>query len=250
MLMHVTGHDKSGTRPRVTTFQAPAAARITQRTCAGRSIAAARIPPASVAAGSRIGLRGARLIWAVLWVSSAYFLLQAPNRPAGALHDTVSGLAGGEPAWIAAMDRGAASAIGSSGTVVSIALAIVFLIIAAGVLVPATIRPVLTLAVLAGLVIWAVGEDFGGMLTGQGTDPSTGPLLVLLAAAFWPLSRSSQIPASPATASRGMTELGADVPSPARSVQECSTLPAGPDRPGRTASAAAAGLQVRPGSRR
>ena len=33
---------------------------------------------------------------------------------------------------------------------------------------------------------------FGGILTGQGTDPNTGPLLILLAAAFWPLAGASR----------------------------------------------------------
>lgn len=152
----------------------------------------------SIAAGSRIGLRGAYLIWAVLWVSSAYLILQALNRAAGALHDTVAGLADGEPGWIAAMDRGVSGTIGPGGTAISIALAVVFLIIAAGVLVPATIRPVLTLAVLTALAMWVAGQNFGGILTGLGTDPNTGLLLVLLAAAFWPLRQSSQIQHKPA----------------------------------------------------
>ncbi|MGH3275718.1 MAG: hypothetical protein ACRDNZ_15510, partial [Streptosporangiaceae bacterium] len=123
----------------------------------------------SIAAGSRIGMRGAQLIWVSLWVSSACFVVQAPNRAAGALRDTVAGLASGEPGWIAAMDRGAASAIGSSRTALLMTLAIVFLIIAAGVLVPTAIRPALILAVFTAVLIWAVGENFGGILTGQGT---------------------------------------------------------------------------------
>jgi hypothetical protein len=32
----------------------------------------------------------------------------------------------------------------------------------------------------------AAGRDFGGILTGQGTDPGTGPLLVRVALALWP----------------------------------------------------------------
>ena len=36
-------------------------------------------------------------------------------------------------------------------------------------------------------MIW-VAEDFGGVLTGTGTDVNSGPLLALLAAAYWPLS--------------------------------------------------------------
>jgi hypothetical protein len=39
------------------------------------------------------------------------------------------------------------------------------------------------------VAIWVLGENFGGVLTGQGTDPSTGLVLVLLAAAFWPRHR-------------------------------------------------------------
>ena len=42
---------------------------------------------------------------------------------------------------------------------------------------------VLALA-LAGL-IW-LAEGLGGLFTGSGTDPNSGPLLALLAVAFWP----------------------------------------------------------------
>lgn len=36
--------------------------------------------------------------------------------------------------------------------------------------------------VAAATVIWVAGEAFGGIASGQATDPSSGPLLVLLAA--------------------------------------------------------------------
>jgi len=158
----------------------------------GTRAAAGSIAASSIAAGSRVGLRGAQLIGAALWISSACLILQAPNRAAAALHDTVAGLAAGEPGWIAAMDRGAAGLIGSGGIAFSVVAAVAFLVIAAGVFLPAVTRPAQILAALAALVMWAVGQDFGGILTGQGTDPSTGPLLVLLAAAFWPLRGSVQ----------------------------------------------------------
>jgi hypothetical protein len=32
-----------------------------------------------------------------------------------------------------------------------------------------------------------VGENFGGMFTGSGTDPNSGPLLALLAVTYWPV---------------------------------------------------------------
>jgi hypothetical protein len=38
-----------------------------------------------------------------------------------------------------------------------------------------------------------VGENFGRVLTGTATDPSTGPVLLLLAVAYWPLAPTSGI---------------------------------------------------------
>ena len=42
--------------------------------------------------------------------------------------------------------------------------------------------------VLAGLLGlgFRVAEGFGGLTTGQATDPNSGLLLILLAACFWP----------------------------------------------------------------
>jgi hypothetical protein len=140
-----------------------------------------------VAAASPAGVRWARASWLVLWGSFAYLVLQSPERAPRGLHDTLAGLAAGEPGWIAAIDRTAAAAAGSRGTIGSVVLALVFLLIAAGIFHPATTRAALLLAIVAALAMWVAGENFGGILTGQGTDPDTGPLLILLAAAFWPL---------------------------------------------------------------
>jgi hypothetical protein len=141
----------------------------------------------SIAAASQLGARWSRAAWLVLWGSFAYLILQPAVRAPRVLHDTIAGNAAGEPDWVAALDRSTAAAIGSHGLTVSIVLAAVFAIVAAGIFFPPIVRPALVLAAVAGLVIWVVGENFGGILTGQGTDPNSGPLLILLAAAYWPL---------------------------------------------------------------
>ena len=164
---------------------------------AGESGGADRRDAGSVAAGSPLGLTGARVAWLVLWGSFAYFILQAANRAPGAVRNTFAGLAAGEPGWIAAMDRSIASAAGGHGLAISIGLALVFVAAGLGVFWPATTRPALLLSVIAALAIWVLGENFGEIATGQGTDPNTGPLLVALAAAFWPLISR---PASPVSA--------------------------------------------------
>ena len=95
---------------------------------------------------------------------------------------------------LAGVDRAVAGAVGSHGPAIAIGLAVACVAIAAGVLWPATTRAALLLSVLVALAIWVVGENFGGLLTGQATDPNTGPLLILLAAAYWP-ARSPVRPA-------------------------------------------------------
>jgi hypothetical protein len=145
-------------------------------------------PAASITAASRLGPLWPRISWLLLWASSAYFLLQAQVRAPGGLSSAIAGMAGGEPGWLASIDRSVASTVGSSGGVVSVVLAITFLLIGLAVAIPAATRPALTLAIIIATAIWVLTENLGGILTGTGTDPNTGPLLILLAAAYWPLA--------------------------------------------------------------
>src|ERR1700735_4819031 len=159
---------------------------------------AAACPAASVAAASRLGPRWSRLSWLLLWGSSAYFLLQGQLRARGYLSLTIAGAAGGEPGWLASTDRSVAHAVGSSGGVVSVVLAFAFLLVGLAVLVPAATRPALALAVMSAAAIWVLTENLGGIFTGTGTDPNTGPLLILLAAAYWPFApRRRETPENP-----------------------------------------------------
>lgn len=68
----------------------------------------------------------------------------------------------------------------------SIGFAIACAAIAASVWSERTVRAGLILAAGTAAGIW-VAQNFGAITSGQSTDPNTGPLLILLAAAFWPL---------------------------------------------------------------
>jgi hypothetical protein len=60
-------------------------------------------------------------------------------------------------------------------------------IVAAGVWLPQpAARATLVLALVVAAAIWVVGEAFGMILAGGATDPNSGPLLALLALAYWP----------------------------------------------------------------
>jgi hypothetical protein len=138
-------------------------------------------------AARAVGAPVARALWLVLWLSLAYFALTPANRAPQGLHDLLAGMEGGEPGWLSAIDRGAASLVANQGLAASVALAITFAIIAFGVCLPRpAVKVTLMLAVVVALVIWIAGEAFGMILAGGATDPNSGPLLALLALAYWP----------------------------------------------------------------
>ncbi|MBV9093506.1 MAG: hypothetical protein JO132_06470 [Streptosporangiaceae bacterium] len=155
---------------------------------AGQRHAAASTAGTSVADSSVLG-RWARPAWLVLWGAMAYLILHAP---AGSTSLTAPG--------------------GTQATVVTIGFAAAFVFAAAGVFLPATTRPALLIAAAAALVVWVAGEDFGGILTGSATDPNTGPLLILLAAAFWPFARAAPAAAPGLPADSQPHEQAAPVP--------------------------------------
>jgi len=144
--------------------------------------------PAPFTAARAVGAQVARGLWLVLWLSLAYFALTPANRAPQGINGMIAGMESGNPGWLAALDRGAASLVSGQGLAASIVLAVALILIAAGVYLPApAARGTLVLAIVVALVIWVFGEAFGTIMTGGGTDPNSGPLLVLLALSYWPL---------------------------------------------------------------
>jgi hypothetical protein len=142
-----------------------------------------------------LGATPARLLWLTLWGSLAWFAVQPAGRAPQGLHDMISGMASGEPGWLASLDRSAASLVAGHGTTAAVILAVALGLVAAGIFLPSPgARAALILAVVVAAGIWVVGENFGAIFAGSGTDPNTGPLLMLLAAAYWPARRRPGVP--------------------------------------------------------
>jgi hypothetical protein len=138
-------------------------------------------------AARAVGAHVARALWLVLWLSLAYFALTPANRAPQAVSGMIAGMNSGEPGWLSAIERGGASLLANQGLAASVVLAAALAVIAVGVYLPRPFaRATLVLAIVVALVIWVVAEAFGGILAGGGTDPNSGPLLVLLALAYWP----------------------------------------------------------------
>jgi hypothetical protein len=143
-------------------------------------------------AARAVGAHVARALWLVLWLSEAYFALAPANRAPQAVSGMIAGMESGEPGWLSAIERGGASLVANQGLAASVVLAVALAGIAVGVYLPRPFaRATLALAIVVALVIWVVAEGLGGILAGGGTDPNSGPLLVLLALAYWPLQAVS-----------------------------------------------------------
>lgn len=142
---------------------------------------------AQFTAARAVGVHVARGLWLVLWLSLAYFTLTPGNRAPQAISGMIAGMESGNPGWLAALDRRAASLVSGQGLAASIMLTVALVLIAVGVYLPSSAaRATRVLAVVVALVIWVFGEAFGMIMAGGATDPNSGPLLVLLALSYWP----------------------------------------------------------------
>jgi hypothetical protein len=154
-------------------------------------------------AARAVGARTARALWLVLWGSLAYFALLPGNRAAQGLNRMVGGMASGQPGWLAGLDHHAASLLAHQGLAASIVLAMALVVIAAGVYLPVpAVRAALVLAVVVAALIWIFGEAFGTIMAGGATDPNSGPLLILLALAYWPTGKFAPVTQAAAAGGR------------------------------------------------
>ena len=154
---------------------------------------------AGFVAGRAIGARAARLAWLALWGGLGCLAVQQAVQAPQAMSRDVAGLAAGEPGWLARTDSYLGSLLSQPGLAAGVVLAALLVLIAVSVYLPArAARAGLVLAIAVAAAI-GIAQAFGGILAGSGTDPNSGPLLALLALAYWPAAR----PAARATAGGG-----------------------------------------------
>jgi hypothetical protein len=145
----------------------------------------------SAAAGGVLGERGARGAWAVLWVGFAALWLSPANRAPDAVHDAIANAPSGA-GWLTSIHSSVATLTAGHGLAMAIIAAGMSAAIGLAVLLDRWTRPLLALSVLVALIYFVIGQGMGGILTGSGNDPNTGPLLILLAASLYPSHRSRQ----------------------------------------------------------
>lgn len=149
-------------------------------------------------AARTVGVRKAKAIWAVMWSLLAVLSVVGSGRSPQALHDLVAGLNSGQPGWLAHIDRSSESLFLHDGTTMAILLAVVCLVVAAGVFFrPAFARATVVLALVVFALVWIAVQNFGGILAGSATDPNAGLLVILIALIYWPFTATQWASSDP-----------------------------------------------------
>jgi hypothetical protein len=142
----------------------------------------------SAAAQGVGGATGALAVWGGYWIVAAVLFVMPNNRTPTSIASAISGMAPGNPSWYAHFLNSVANRFASSGTQVAWVLAIASVLIGLGPLLARRPTPYLVAGGALSVAFWVTGQGLlGGILTGNGTDPNTGPLIVLLALALAPV---------------------------------------------------------------
>jgi hypothetical protein len=132
-------------------------------------------------AGLRLGAAG----WALIWTAGALLELEGINHAAAVPGAQIANNSVSEPAVYQWLDGMGGHVIGQHGYVFALILGLLAIFAGWGIFVPAWRPACLVTGIVVAAFVGLVGQDLGAVFTGQGTDPGSGPLLILLALALW-----------------------------------------------------------------
>jgi len=141
--------------------------------------------------GGLLGVGGTRTLWAALWLALAVLWLTSPSSSPDYFRQAFDASPSGM-SWLSQIQYWAAAATAGAGVPLALALSLVSAVIGIGVYRNWAARPLLLGAATLNLAYWVLGQGFGGIFIGRGTDPSTGPLVLLLSYALYTLIDQQQ----------------------------------------------------------
>lgn len=180
-----------------------------------------RVGIATSAAAQGIGRSITPLaVWTAYWSLAAVLFLLPANRTQTSVTSAIVGMAPGQPGWYAHFLTSLGNLFSSTGTETAWVLAIVSVVIGLGPLFARRAEWFLGAGALFAFLLWIAGQGLvGNLFTGPVTDPNTGPLVVLLAAAMvpkvvatraeWRSPAAEVVRRSPAAAALGVAAIGA-----------------------------------------
>ena len=139
-------------------------------------------PPAQGIGGAATPL----LVWCGYWSLAAILFLLPNNRTPTSVSSAITGMSSGEPSAYSHFLNSFGNHFGSGGVWTTWLLAIGSLVVGFGPLLFRRPTPFLAAGGLLAAFFWVSGQGLGGIFTGSGTDPNSGPLVVLLALAMVP----------------------------------------------------------------
>ncbi len=176
---------------------------------------------ASSAAGQGIGRSITPLaVWTGYWSLAAVLFLLPDNRTRTSVTSAIVGMATGQPGWYSHFLTSLGNLFSTTGTQTAWILAAVSVVIGLGPLFARRPGWFLGAGALFAFLLWIAGQGLvGNLFTGSTTDPNSGPLVMLLAAAMVPTVVASRdawrspagevVRRSPAAAVLGVAGLGA-----------------------------------------
>lgn len=148
-----------------------------------------RAAAGTVAGAGRLGDRGTRAVWVVLWVGGAVLrVVPFWFAPVYALQGDFQMSLNEEPHWFAQINDRLSHLAGAAGLDGVVCLAVLEALIGLGVLTRHR-RAFLSAGIALSVVYWVFGQQLAGLLTGSATDLGSGPLYILLALTLWPRGR-------------------------------------------------------------
>ena len=143
---------------------------------------------ASSAAAQGIGRSVTPLaVWAGYWSLAAVLFLLPDNRTSTSVHSAIAGMVPSQPGWYGHVLTNISNQFTSTGTQWAWILAAASLVVGLAPLVVRRAGPWLFAGAVFAFVMWMSGQGlFGNVFSGSDTDPNTGLIVILLAAAMVP----------------------------------------------------------------
>lgn len=136
--------------------------------------------------GGLLGARGAKIMWAALWLVMAWLWLgpasSGSHSVSAVLEEGASGIG-----WLTSVQGTIAGWLSGGGLVIALVFAALSAAVAIGVATDRWARQLLWLSIAMNLLLWIFGQSVGEIFAGGATDPNSGPLFILLAFAMFPI---------------------------------------------------------------
>ncbi|MDR3033810.1 MAG: hypothetical protein LBV78_12020 [Kitasatospora sp.] len=159
--------------------------------------------------------RWAAMGWAALWLGGAVLQLLPGRNTNASIRMPLAMNASDTPGWLAVIDHHLAALVPHASVSIAVDLAVLQAFAGLGVFMARRARTAaLILGLSLSLIYWIAGQDMGQLWSGFATDPSTAPLMGLLAVAV-----------ADCAPWREPARDGVGLPSPARVRQARSGVP-------------------------